>query len=88
MLGIKISIDIQAALINYYKNKRKIDTKNKGKYCDTVMVIARRVIYTLYYKEEQIIKDNFIKYELIKTIRLTLNFRKTCSIFLNNEIEI
>ena len=56
MLGIKISIDIEAALINYYKNKRKIDTKNKRKYCDTVMVIARRVIYASYYREEQIIK--------------------------------
>ena len=62
--------------------------KDPKKYCDTMMVIARRVIYTLYYKEEQIIKNNFIKYEQIKTVRLTLNFRKTCYIFLNNKMDI
>ena len=44
------------------------------------MLITRRIIYTLYYKEDQLIKNNIINYEFNKNIRLILNFRKTFSV--------
>ena len=44
------------------------------------------MMYTLYYEEDQILKNNIINYEFSKNIKLILNFRKTCSVFLNNEM--
>ena len=51
------------------------------------MLIASRIIYTLYYKDDQLIKNNIINYEFNKNIKLIFNFRKTCSVFLNYVID-
>merc|ERR1712240_756018 len=47
ILGTKLSIDVRASLINYYKIKRELDTKKNRKYCDTLMIIARRAGYSM-----------------------------------------
>ena len=66
-------------MISYYNLKNKINNQKNKKYCNTLMLFARRVIYALYYKEDQKIRINVIEYEFKKTIRLINNFRKTSS---------
>ena len=53
MIGTTIRIDVRTALINYYSLDKKIENKRNRLYCNILLVIATRVIYTFYYKEDQ-----------------------------------
>ena len=53
MIGTKRRIDEKAAMINYYTLEKNMNKKKNRKYCNTLMVVARRIIYTLYYKEDK-----------------------------------
>ena len=45
-LGIKIYIDVKAALIKFWKINKENNNKRNRKFCNTLIVIARKVIYT------------------------------------------
>ena len=68
MIGTTIRIDVRTTLINYNSLDKKIENKRNGLYFKILLVIARRVIYTLYLKEDQLVKNNIISYEFIKNI--------------------
>lgn len=70
---MKIRIDVRDALINFFKIKRDVDNKRNRKFYETIMVIARTVIYSLFYKEDKLSKNDTFMYELIKKIRLHEN---------------
>ena len=52
------------------------------------MLISRIDIYTLYYKEDQLVKNNIIDYEFNKNIKLILNCRIIYSVFLGNKTDV
>ena len=54
LVRTKKIIDVRAALINYYTLENCIENKKSRKYFKTLILIARKVIYTLYYKEDQL----------------------------------
>ena len=64
MIRTKKRIDDKAALINYYTLEKDMNNKKNRKYCKTLISLARRIIYTLYHKEDQIIRNNIIDYRL------------------------
>ena len=73
----------QNALDNaLYTHNMENNNKRSRRFCNTLMVIARRVIYTLYYKEDQIIKNNIIEFEMVKNIKLVLTLGRNmlCSL--------
>ena len=88
IIGTKKRTEVKVALINYYTFENGIENKKNRQYCNTLMVIARRVIYTLYNREDILIKNNIINYEFKKNIKLILNFRRTCSVFLNHNTDV
>ena len=86
MIGSSIKIYLRIALINYYIIDKNIDNKRNTLYINTLLVIAKRVMHTLYYNKDQIVKNNMINSEFIINIKLTLNFRRICSVFLNHNV--
>jgi len=76
MIRTNKSIDVRAALIDCYYLEYDIENKRNRKYCNILMLIAKIIIYNLYYKEDQLIKNNIIYYELNKNIKLILNLGK------------
>ena len=87
MIDSTINIDVRAALLNFYTIKRDMENRRNRLYINTLLVIARRVIYTLFYREDETVKNNIISYEFIKNIRLTLKFRRICLVFLNQHVK-
>ena len=55
---------------------------------NTIMLIARRVIYTIYNREDEVVKSSIQSYEFIKNIRPILIFRKEGLVFLNHQINL
>lgn len=72
MIGTSKIIDVRAALINYVTLENGIENKKNRKYYITIMLIEGRVIYTLYYKEDQLVRNNVINYEFDKILSLYL----------------
>ena len=60
--------------------------KNNRLFINISLIIAKRVVYTLFYGENETVKNHVISYQIIKNIRLTLKFRKICSVFLNHHV--
>ena len=67
-------------MINYYTLQKEINNDKNKKYCNTLMVIVRKVLYTLYYKQDQKIKNNVIKYKFKKNKTLILSSEKIFNI--------
>ena len=86
MVSISIRFDIRAALLNFYIIKDEPIDKNTRSLINTLLLAARRVIYTLYYREDEVVKSSVLSYEFIKNIRLIQKFRKECSVFLKPHI--
>ena len=71
MIETEKRIDEKAALINYYTLEKDMNNKNR-KYCNKLMLVARRIIYTLSYKEYQISINNAIENKFRKILKLFL----------------
>ena len=48
---------MRAALINSYILKKELEQRQNRKYCNSILVIARKAINTLYYKEDQLVQN-------------------------------
>ena len=59
MTGVSINVNVRAALLNFYTIRKDMENKKKSLYINTLLVIAKRVIYTLSYRDE-IVKNNII----------------------------
>ena len=70
MIGTEKRIDRKASLINYYTLEKDMSHIKNSKYCNTLMLVARIMIYTLYYKEDQIIRNSVINYQFRKMLIL------------------
>ena len=86
LLGVSIIFDIRAALINFYLMKNSRLYKNSCAKINVIILITRRVLYAIYYREDKVVKNNIIKYELTKNIRIIQKFRKELLVFLNHHI--
>ena len=74
IIGRSINIDVTLAFFNFYTIKRDMENKRK------------RVIYILFHREDELVNNDIISYEFIKNIRLSLKFRRICSVFLNHYV--
>ena len=64
--------------------KREIKNKRNSIFLKTLLVIVRKVICTLSYRKDELVKNSTVSYEFINDIRLTLKFRNIYSMYLNN----
>ena len=74
MIGTERRIDEMTAMTNYYTLDKNMNNKKNRKYCNTLMVVARIIIYTLYYKEDQRIRNNVIECESKKKYKIYSEF--------------
>ena len=72
---INIIIDIRTALINYYACNNKLDKAVKT-FINIILIVIRRVIYTIYYREDTMIFNSTIEYKILKNLRLIQRSRK------------
>ena len=63
-----------------------MEIKNNRLFINTSFITAKRVVYTLFYGENETVKNHVISYQIIKNIKLTLKFRKIYSVFLNHHV--
>jgi len=63
-----------------------MEIKNNRLFINTSFITAKRVVYTLFYGKNETVKNHVISYQIIKNIKLTLKFRRICSVFLNHHV--
>ena len=86
MIGKHIRMDMRTAILNFYHIKDEPRDRNTRALINVFLIIARKVIYILLYREDEVTKNNIKYYEFIKNIRLILKFRKICAVFLIHQI--
>ena len=59
LVGISIRVDIRVALLNFYVIKNNLIDKNTSSLINMIMLVTRRVLYTTYYREEEVLKIVF-----------------------------
>ena len=76
MVGRDRRFKIVTALQNSYIIKDEPTDKNTRLLINTLLLVARRVIYTIFYRENEVVKSSVISYEFIKNIWLIQMSRK------------
>ena len=76
MIGCSIKIDIRVLLLNFYIIKNNMENKNNRLFINTSFITAKKVVYTLFYRKNETVKNHVSSYQIIKNIKLTLKFRK------------
>ena len=76
MIGCSIKIDIRVVLLNFYIIKNNMENKNNRLFINTSFITAKKVVYTLFYRKNETVKNHVLNYQIIKNIKLTLKFRK------------
>ena len=87
--GIKFKLDPRLKLLNYTEQLTYSKTnKLTNKFVNNILVITKRVIFSVYYKANGSIKGSDILYEFQNNIKLTLRFMSENAIFLNTHCDI
>ena len=60
MIGSSINIEVRVVLLKFYTIKRDMENWRNRLYINTLLVIDRRVIYTLFHREDKTVKNNII----------------------------
>ena len=80
---MKIKLDPKLKLLNFTDNPVLCKAnKNIIKYVNTILVISKRIIFTLYYRGDGSTKSADILDEFRKNIKLTLKYMGENAIFL------
>ena len=53
-----------------------MENKNNRLFINTSFITAKKVVYTLFYRKNETVKNHVLNYQIIKNIKLTLKFRK------------
>ena len=87
--GIKLKVDNRLKLINFTEQLR-LTKANKLiiNFIYNMLVIAKRAIYTFYYRGDGSLDNNDIMFEFRKNLGLTINFMNENANFLNIEADI
>ena len=64
------------ASITFYIVKNSRLDKNTCAITNVIMLITKRALYTIYYREDEVVKNIMIKYELTKTLQSYKNLGK------------
>ena len=62
LLGVSIKINARVTLMNYYMIKSNRLDENACAIMNVIRLITKRVLYTIYYMENKVIKNIIIKY--------------------------
>ena len=68
LLGISIRVDIRTALLKFYVMKNISLNKNTRSLINMIMLVTRSVHHTIYYGEDEVMRNSFLSYEFIKNI--------------------
>ena len=87
--GIKLRLDPKLKLLNCTENL--ISSKaNKGmvKFVNNMLVMTKRIIFTLYYRGDGATKSSDILEEFRKNLKLTIKFMSENAVFLNITLDV
>ena len=84
-LGIKVDINFTFGVLNFLTNLKGMD-KEKKNLIIIWMMIARKVIYNIFYRHEQFEGDEIWK-ACIEHINLIRIFRRENKLYLNQKLD-
>ena len=76
LLGISLRVDIRAALLNFCVMVKNLLDKNTSSFINTIILVTRKVLFTLYYMEDKVFKNSILSYEFIKIYMIIKRFKK------------
>ena len=86
--GIKLRLDPKLKLLN---TEQLLQSKyNKGivKFVNNMLLITKRIIFTLYYRGDGATKSSDILDEFRKNLKLTIKFMGENAVFLNIALDL
>ena len=84
-LGVRIEINFTFGVLNFLSNIKGID-KNKKQLIIIWMMIARKIIYNVFYRNEQF-NEEYIVIACEENIKLIRIFRRENKLFMNQNMD-